>query len=128
MPSYSHTSRERLLTCHPDIQKVFFAVIQVKDCSILCGHRNHPDQDEAVRTGASHDPWPTSRHNSDPSTAVDAVPCPIDWKKWEKDQTELHEFAAVVKAEAAKLNIKLEWGGEIWPHLKDYPHWQLPKG
>ena len=127
MPSYSHTSRERLLTCHPDLQKVFFAVIQAVDCTISCGYRGQAEQDAAFQTGNSKERYPNSRHNSNPSQAVDVYPCPIDWKKWEKDKGDFIEFAKVVKTEAEKLNIKLEWGGD-WIHFKDYPHWQLPKG
>jgi len=128
MPVYSKTSRDRLLTCHGDIQKVFFAVIQRVDCSILCGHRGMEEQNEAVRIGASKLNFPMSRHNQSPSEAVDVVPNPVDWEKWKTNQVDLLAFAEVVKAEASKLNIKLEWGGEIWPHFKDYPHWQRPKG
>jgi peptidoglycan L-alanyl-D-glutamate endopeptidase CwlK len=126
MPAYSKTSRERLLTCHEDIQRVFFAVIQVWDCKILCGHRGMEEQNEAVRIGASKLSFPMSNHNVSPSDAVDVVPCPVDWVKWGKDKKELEEFAKVVKAEAKKLNIELVWGGD-WKTFKDYPHWERSK-
>lgn len=126
MPFYSKISRDRLLSCHEDLQKVFFAVIQIVDCKILCGHRGMEEQNEAVRIGASKLSWPMSRHNTSPSNAVDVVPCPIDWPGWAKDKKPLDEFAKTVKTEADKLKIKLVWGGD-WKTFKDYPHWELEK-
>jgi peptidoglycan L-alanyl-D-glutamate endopeptidase CwlK len=82
MPAFSQSSRSKLSTCHPDLQVLFFEVIKHTDCVILEGHRNQADQEQAVKTGKSKTPWPTGKHNSLPSRAVDVAPFPIvDWKK-----------------------------------------------
>ncbi len=128
MPTFSETSRNRLLTCHPDLQAVFNAVILHTDCAILCGHRNQADQDEALRTGKSKLGWPNSAHNSLPSRAVDAAPFPIDWN----DADRFLLFAGFVKGLAAGMGIKLrigaDWDGDMTSKdqtFHDLPHFEL---
>ena len=45
--TYSRTSRERLETCHPDIQTIWNEVIKWIDASVFCGHRGEEAQNEA---------------------------------------------------------------------------------
>ena len=78
MPSFGTKSRERLETCHPDLQTLFNAVIEEVDCSVICGYRNKADQDKAVASGNSKAEYPKGKHNSNPSTAVDVYPYPVD--------------------------------------------------
>ena len=79
MPSFGTKSRERLDTCHPDLQTLFNAVIEEVDCSVICGHRNKADQDKAFASGNSKAEYPKGKHNSNPSTAVDVYPYPVDF-------------------------------------------------
>lgn len=79
MAKFSSTSQEKLLTCHPDLQKVFKEVIKTFDCTILVGHRDQQAQDKAFAEGKSKKSWPDSKHNTTPSRAVDVAPFPIDW-------------------------------------------------
>lgn len=120
MPEFGKTSRARLETCHPDLQRLFNEVIKEMDCSIICGHRGKVDQDEAFRLGNSKVTWPRSKHNSTPSNAVDAVPYPIDWKNFDR----FNQMAVIVKRKAEELGIKIVWGGD-WKTFKDLPHWEL---
>lgn len=120
MPAYSQSSNERLETCHPDLQLLFRDVIQTRDCSILVGHRCEMDQDIACASGKSDAPWPTSKHNSQPSRAVDAAPYPVDWE----DIAGFKAFAAFVKLRAQVLGIAIKWGGDFRT-LKDYDHFEL---
>ena len=53
MPKFGTRSRERLDTCHQDLQTLFEAVIEEVDCSVICGHRNKADQDKAFASGNS---------------------------------------------------------------------------
>jgi peptidoglycan L-alanyl-D-glutamate endopeptidase CwlK len=122
MPFFAARSKANLLTCHPDLQRLFDEVILEIDCAIIWGHRGKRDQNEAFMTGKSQKAWPESRHNSLPSEALDAIPVPVDWT----DIAAFHALAAVVKEKAAKLGISVTWGGD-WPRFKDYPHWELKR-
>ena len=51
MPKFGRKSRERLETCHKDLQVLFNHVIENIDCSVLCGHRGEKEQNEAVASG-----------------------------------------------------------------------------
>ena len=126
MPYYSKSSKEKLETCHQDLQTIFNYVIQIYDNTIVCGNRGEQEQNEAYDKGFSKLRYPKSKHNIKPSRAVDAVPYPIDWK----DEKRFHELAGVVKATAFMLkkygaiNSEIEWGGD-WKNFKDLPHYQL---
>lgn len=117
--SFSGRSAENLSEAHPDLQRLFTAVLAVADCTILCGYRNERSQTEAYRSGKSQLPWPKSKHNQKPSLAVDVAPYPINFA----DIARFKAFADVVKMCAKQLGIAVEWGGD-WS-WKDYPHWQL---
>jgi len=118
---FSPRSQAALDTAHPDLQRLFQAVLDAgHDCTILVGHRTQEAQDECCRMGHSKTPWPTSKHNSLPSMAVDVMPCPIDW-----DNSVQHdEFAVQVRLIADELKIKVRWGG-TFKKLIDKPHWEL---
>lgn len=120
MPAFSAISKERLATCAPELQTLFNDVIELRDCSILVGHRCQADQDIACAAGKSKAPWPTSKHNSEPSQAVDVAPYPIMWG----DIAGFKEFSGFVKERAAALGIAIRWGGDFIS-LKDYDHWEL---
>jgi len=102
MNHYSETSKDRLKTCHRDLQRIFANVIIDYDCTIVCGHRDKEDQDKAFAEGKSKLKYPRSRHNQNPSMAVDAAPYEpgqgIDWKP-----RQMAYFAGYVKATADSL-------------------------
>lgn len=128
MPKFGESSRSRLATCHPDIQKVMNEVIKHYDCSIITGHRNEEDQNRAVKEGKSKTSYPNSKHNSIPSRAVDVAPYPIDWA----DLSRFYYFAGIVMTVAKQMNVKLRWGGD-WDKdqvfsdnkFNDLPHFEL---
>ena len=99
MPSYSSTSKEKLLSCHQDLQTIFNYVIKYLDNTIVCGERNEHDQNKAFDKGFSKVKYPNSKHNSTPSMAVDAVPYPIDWS----DTNRMKYFAGYVMGIAKML-------------------------
>jgi peptidoglycan L-alanyl-D-glutamate endopeptidase CwlK len=104
--------------------RLFSAVVKEYDCTVLCGHRNKAEQDEAFAKGNSRLKFPHSMHNRLPSLAVDVVLHPLpDWK----DIPKFDEFAKGVKRIAQEMNIKIECGAD-WPRLRDYPHFQLTLG
>ena len=128
MPKFGKTSKRRLATCHEDLQRVFNEVIKRVDCSILKGYRGEKEQNEAYNKGTSNAKYPTGRHNSKPSRAVDVVPYPVDWKDYER----MTLFAGYVLGKAESMGVNLIWGND-WDGdfetkdtgLKDYPHFEL---
>jgi len=125
---FSVKSEERLATCDERLQRLFREVIKERDCTVLCGHRGEAEQNEAVAKGVSKTKWPTSKHNSMPSRAVDVMPYPIDWE----DKPRIAEFAKYTLAKAKELNINIRWGGDWdrdgeWKDEKflDMPHFEL---
>ena len=126
MPKFSKMSAAKLATCHPDLQKIFNDIIQLRDCTIICGARTLEDQQKAFKGGFSKIDGvkKKSKHQiseSQPlSLAVDVLPCPIKW-----DDKKGHEdFARAVKATAEHLEIKIKWGGD-WKKPYDRPHYEL---
>jgi hypothetical protein len=128
MPRFGKKSRERLKTCHPDLQEVFNEVIKHVDCSILCGHRGEEAQRAAVASGNSKADFPNGRHNKKPSMAVDVAPYPVEWDNLERFTL----FAGFVLGIAKSMNISLIWGND-WDGdfdtkdttFRDYPHFEL---
>lgn len=128
MPKFGEKSLKELATCHQDLQDLFKEVIRWVDCVVLEGHRNKEKQDAAVAAGNSKTPWPTGKHNSLPSKAVDVMPYPLDWK----DTNRIYMFVGFVRATALQLGIKLrcgaDWNGD-WQtkdqNFHDLPHFEL---
>lgn len=90
------------------------------DFSVICGHRNKLDQNQAFVNGNSKVMFPNSMHNKRPSLAVDLAPYPIDWKDIERFKI----LACHIKITAFKQGVQITWGGD-WDNFKDYPHYQL---
>ncbi len=108
-----------LETCHPDLQFIANELIKVMNVTILCGHRNQKDQEQAFINGKSKLTWPHSKHNMLPSHAMDVAPYPIDWK-------DIPRFLAMLKCveticHAKGITIRL--GRDF--SFKDYPHIEL---
>jgi len=108
MPAFSEKSMEKLRTCHPDLVNLFQTVVTEFDCRVLDGHRGLGEQMAAVSEGRSKTPWPESKHNAEPSLAVDVAPFPVDWK----DVRRFYYFGGYVRAVAAELGIAIRWGGD----------------
>lgn len=108
MNKFSKTSAARLATCHPDLIKVFTRVLELCDCSILCGHRTEEEQNAAFAEGKSQIQYPNGKHNTLPSRAVDAAPYPIDWN----DRERFSYFAGLVVGVGASMGVAIRWGGD----------------
>jgi hypothetical protein len=128
MPKFGKSSKARLATCDERLQKVFNEVIKHVDCSILEGHRNEQRQNELYDQGKSKLRYPSGKHNSLPSKAVDAVPYPIDWQDIER----MRAFAFFVKGVAASMGINLrlgaDWDGDFTckdQSFHDLPHFEI---
>jgi peptidoglycan L-alanyl-D-glutamate endopeptidase CwlK len=128
MPRFSTKSLDRLAECELPLQILMSKAINKIDFSILCGYRGKAEQDIAFKKGTSKVKFPNSKHNKNPSHAVDIAPYPLNWK----DINSFIELSKVIKetwnelTEQEKAGWKLEWGGD-WPSFKDYPHYQITK-
>tara|TARA_R100000315_G_scaffold61661_1_gene40692 strand:- start:303 stop:695 length:393 start_codon:yes stop_codon:yes gene_type:complete len=130
MAKFGKTSKEKLATCHEDLQKVFNEVIKHVDCSVIEGYRNEERQNRLFSEKKTKVRYPNGRHNSNPSRAVDVVPYPVDWN----DRERFHLFAGFVLGIAKSMGIVLRWGGD-WNmnfevddnNFDDFPHFELKK-
>ena len=108
MPRFGSRSKKRLATCDDRLQGLFKEVVKHFDCSVIIGHRGEKDQNKAFDEGKSKVRYPKGKHNSNPSTAVDVAPYPIDWE----DRERFIYFAGFVKGIATEMGISLRWGGD----------------
>ena len=128
MPRFGKRSKERLSTCHKDLQMVFNEVIRHVDCSVLEGHRGEDRQNSLYEEGKTKVRYPNGRHNASPSNAVDITPYPVDWEDRERQTL----FAGFVLGIARQMGIKLRWGGD-WDmdfqvmdnRFDDFPHFEI---
>lgn len=116
---YGKTSLARLETCHTRIQGIFQEVANHVDTSVICGHRNEIDQHTAFVTGRSKVDWPNSKHNTDPSIAIDAALYRINWN----DTGRQRWFAGLVMGIASQMGpeFELRWGGD-WDNDPNTPN------
>ncbi len=128
MPKFGEQSRARLATCHEDLQRLFGRVVEIVDCTVICGHRGEAEQAAAVAAGKSKKTFPSSLHNRAPALAVDVAPYPVNWS----DTKGFIHFAGIVRGVAAALGIAVRWGGD-WDGdfdlkdntFNDLPHFEL---
>ncbi len=128
MPSFGTASRQRLDTCHPDLIQVCELVIQTYDFTVLEGFRSNARQDELFRQGKSKLRAGMSKHNQDPSWAVDIAPYPIDWE----DVRRFYYLQGMIKQAAESLGVKIrqgcDWDGDgsfSDQTFHDLPHIEL---
>lgn len=136
MATYGESSKRRLATATDRLQGVFNSVIQIIDNAILVGHRSEPDQTAAYAEGRSKVKWPNSKHNSQPSRAIDAAPYPIDWAplpsqeelrhwtkgdllEWAKQYARFYYLAGCVLGVAFEQGVPIRWGGD-WDMDEDF--------
>ena len=142
----------QLASCTRDIQTIFMEVVKFMDISIIEGNRTAERQHhhwckgrELRREGLNpeeRDAWvikdsnkvvthkdgyqQKSRHQQQPSVAVDVVPYPTMWA----DKNKLIELRGVVKFVQTKLladgkiTTTVVNGGDLWNGF-DTPHYQL---
>ena len=120
MPVLGKESLRNLRTCHEDLQKLVYEVIQVRDIKVTAGYRGEKEQNACFANHTSMLKYPQSLHNKEPSLAVDIVPYP---ELWDSPQAFM-ELSVIIKDAAKKLGISIQWGGD-WKKFKDLPHWEL---
>lgn len=108
MPEFSKRSNLILNTCDGKLVVLFREVVKTFDCTVVSGHRTEEEQNALLRRGLSQLSWPHSKHNHEPSLAVDVYPYPINWK----DRSRCHFFAGFVMGMAESFRYKILWGGD----------------
>lgn len=116
----------RLSTLHPDLQKLYSAVmadlLPIAGAGLpkrampylVSGHRTKSQQDDAVSRKASSVMWPMSAHNALPSLAMDVQGIdPTTNKLLDNDDAVLWccAYAVLIFKKASEMGIKLKWGG-----------------
>lgn len=105
-------SREKLATCHSDLVRVLDRALGygVLDFSVVGGHRGRASQEHYFATGLSQIQWPHSKHNREPSDAVDVVPWMDGRALWD-DRAAWFLLAGLILAAASEEGVQLRWGG-----------------
>jgi peptidoglycan L-alanyl-D-glutamate endopeptidase CwlK len=101
MKRFSETSKSKLSGCHRDLQTLFNHIILDRDCTVICGFRDEIAQNTAFSEGNTQKKWPDSKHNTQPSLAVDVAPYEASGVDWGKLQSA--EFAGYVMGVADQL-------------------------
>lgn len=131
MPKFGNVSLTRLGTCDQRLRDICHETIKFVDFTVVCGHRGEVAQTLACAHGLSKTPWPTSKHNSLPSRAVDVAPYKDGAILW-RDKDAFQDLAKEMLAAAHKLDVKLRWGGDwdgdgdtLDEKFLDMPHFEL---
>ncbi len=103
-------SKCNLLECEENLQRVAYAAIKGYGFTVICGHRNEQDQNEAYENGFSTKKFPEGKHNTKPSKAFDIIP---DDGGWEADIEQFILMAGIIKGVALVLGVPIRWGGDF---------------
>ena len=131
---FGTASQTRLQELHPDLQLIMNETLDIMDISIAVGYRSKEAQEAAFNSGNSKVHFPNSKHNQQPSLAVDVYPCVFGINalmgtpdqitqimtmfKCNKQQAndyvlkEIYAMQKIVKGVANKHDIKIVWGGD----------------
>lgn len=128
MPRFSNRSLGRLHTCHADLIIICEDVIKTYDFSVLEGHRSNERQAKLFREGKSKLGPGKSKHNLNPSRAVDIAPYPIDWHDHERFYLLAGFMFQAAAARGIKLRGGIDWDMD-WDHkdqtFMDLGHFEL---
>jgi peptidoglycan L-alanyl-D-glutamate endopeptidase CwlK len=128
MPKFGRSSSEKLSTACIELQNICNQVIKIYDFSVIEGFRTKDRQNQLFSEGKSKVQFPNSKHNKNPSDAIDIVPYPVDWQ----DDQRFFFLAGLMFQEAKNQGVKLRWGGD-WRgeyrfkenRFKDLPHFEV---
>ena len=126
MPSFGTSSKERLATCHPDLQELMNEVIKHIDISILCGHRSVEEQAELYREGRSKLDGSAGK-KSKHSLAVDFSPYPVRWER-ERFIAAAHFAKGIAAQLGIEVRLGCDWNSDLSfdkSEFFDGPHLEL---
>lgn len=114
MYEYSDRSKQALATCTRELQDIMRSVGHRFNIMILEGHRDEERQEKLFQLGKSQLHFPESKHNKQPSDAVDFAPGHMEGGKFVIDWTDREQFTVVAGYAlgiASERGLKLLWGG-----------------
>lgn len=131
MNKWGDESHRQRSNCDVRLNQIGDIVLQIKDHSVIKGHRNKEDQNRAFDDGHSKLRWPDGKHNQLPCKAQDVRAYP--WPDNEQDQREeqlylLGLYRGVAHMKGIKLRTGADWDrdGEIADNgFDDFFHIQL---
>lgn len=135
-PFFGDSSLRQLSSVSLELQLLAFNVIESGfDCSILCGHRSKPEQDDAFKSGRSLTEWPKSKHNPLPSKAMDIAPYPFEWPSASMSRQDFalamgrfYFFGGYVRRIADEMGLRIrqgmDWNGNL--DIRDQSFFDLP--
>ena len=123
MPHFGPASTVIRDQCHPKLIRVLDAAIQYYDFSCIWGYRDVETQNRMFDDGFSQLRYPNSKHNWQPSRAVDIIPYPKGFAATDKA---FYKQATYIYRAAATCGVSLIWGGH-WRSFKDLAHYELAK-
>lgn len=125
----SDSSREKLKQCHPLLQDLVNKASKFIPLVVVCGFRGESEQNKAYEEGKSKVKFPDSKHNKQPSLAVDLAILSYGNKIcWTNDDQ--FRFLGGVLTGIYYQNVetfnffgfKLRWGGD-WDGDFDASDW-----
>lgn len=135
---FSQHSLMQYQALHGDLQKIIDIAIKHHDFRIQEGYRDKAAQDTYFARGTTKVRWPNSRHNSNPSMAMDLWPFVngkfIGWN----DTKQWYYFGGMVVfigrqlKDSGEIGHTIRWGGD-WDRdndlsdqrFNDLPHFEL---
>ena len=102
-------SQRELATVDPQLVELCDRVLQLRDITIIQGHRTKDEQDRFFAEGTSKVEWPNSKHNKYPSQAVDVQPSPYNEETLRED---LSYIAGLFVGIGESMGLDIRWGGD----------------
>lgn len=109
MNVWGRGSQRVLKTLAPELRTVLHTVLQLRDISLIQGHRGEEEQNRYFKQQVSKVEWPNSKHNSWPSDAVDLQPSPYNAETLRED---LSYIAGLMVGVGHQLGLDIRWGGD----------------
>lgn len=128
MPQFSAGSLAHLRLADARLQSLAHAVITYMDHSVLCAYRGKQEQDAAYAAGKSKVRWPNSKHNINPSRAIDVAPYPIDWNDEVRFARLMGHYERVAYEQGIRIRLGLDFNGNGRSNderFLDFPHIEL---
>jgi len=133
---FGNRTKQALSRVHPDLVRLCNEVLSLNlfDFGISCGHRGQDEQDRLYHEGRSGLKWPDSKHNTDPSEAIDFILYTngkVDWNNTNSWYLAVGVFRGVAASLDIKIRVGADWDGDFSTkdqNFHDLPHVELITG
>ena len=113
MNKWGSNSILQRLTSDPRLNAIGDVVLQIKDHSVVKGHRGEDEQNEAFNAVPQRSklPWPKGNHNAYPSKAQDVKAYPFPEKEQEQREEQLY-LLGLYRGVAEMMGVPLRTGAD----------------